>query len=148
MSYSYSSSHLLKCGIPPLLRSHGLLDQILGLLRETIQLDRGGVEELNGAVVLGQSLGMRVLVPGLGLRHAGCGHAFQDDGLLADKLHVLGRGLEVLDAGVQVGGDVAALLAAAEDAVDEVADEGCWAGLEEGNEGGQGNGGDLSGIHF
>ena len=148
MSYSYSSSHLRKCGVYPLLRSHGRLDQILGLLRETIELDRSGVEELNGAVVLGQRLGVRVLVPGLGLRHAGCGHAFQDDGLLADELHVLGRGLEVLDAGVEVAGDVAALLASTHDAVDEVADKGCWAGLEEGDEGGQGNGGDLSGIHF
>ena len=148
MSYLYSSPYPLYGAVYPLLRSHGLLDQILGLLGETIHLDGSGVEDLDGAVVLGQSLSVRVVVPGLGLRHAGCGHALQDDGLLADELHVLGRGLEVLDAGVEVAGDVAALLASAEDAVDEVADKGCWAGLEEGDEGGQGNSGDLSGIHF
>lgn len=132
----------------PLLRSHGILDQILGLLREPIHLDRSGVEDLDGAVVLRQSLGVRVLVPSLGLGHAGCRHTLKDDGLLADELDVLGRGAEVLDAGVEVAGDVAALLAAAEDAVDDVADERRWAGLEESDEGGERNSGDLSGIHF
>ena len=87
-------------------------------------------------------------VPGLDFLHAGLWHAVENDIGLADELHVLGLGAAVLDALVEVVCDVAALGAAASDHVDDGADEGSGAGLEEGGGGDEGNGGDLGGIHF
>ena len=62
-------------------------------------------------------------------------------------MHLLGRGAAVVDAFVQVAGDVAAFGAAAGEGVDDGADGG-GAGLEHGGEGGEGDGGDLGGMHF
>lgn len=91
---------------------------------------------------------MWVLIPRLGLSHARCWDAVHDHCGAAD-LDALGRGLEVLNALVDATGDVAALAAAtAGDGIDEVGDYGGRAGLEEGDESGESDGGDLSGIHF
>lgn len=88
-----------------------------------------------------------MLVVGLDFFHAGCRHAVHDQGGLADELHVLSLGAAVLDALLEIVGDVGALggAAAAEDAGK---DHGGGAGLEEGEDGDEGDGGDLGGIHF